>query len=167
VASRGMSGAELGAFLAEPWNAKIGCLTADGAPYVVPTWYEWDGTDFWLVPRARSAWARYLQRDPRVCLCIDEDGGEHRRVLVQGLAEVVETPNVGGRWVSVAERMAARYLGTEDGPRYLVPTLDRPRWLIRVRPDRMTTWAGGEWHPRYLNTPDIPGGSAPGSDRSE
>jgi PPOX class probable F420-dependent enzyme len=145
-----MTLAELREFLAGPWNAKVACLADDGAPYVVPAWYEWDGQDFWLVPRARSVWARYLQRDGRVCLCIDQEALPHRRVQVQGRAQVVEEPNVGGRWVPIAERMATRYLGPDGGPRYLVPTLDRPRWLIRVRPERIVTWAGGAWHPRYL-----------------
>jgi PPOX class probable F420-dependent enzyme len=151
AANRGMTPEELRDFLARPLNAKVGCLTEDGAPYVVPAWYEWDGEAFWLVPRARSAWARYLQRDPRVCLCIDEEAPPHRRVQVLGRAEIVEQPNVGGRWVPIAERMAARYLGPDGGPRYLVPTLDRPRWLIRVHPEKLTTWAGGGWHRRYLN----------------
>jgi PPOX class probable F420-dependent enzyme len=152
MAGTGMSRAALDAFLAEPWIARLGCLDQTGAPYVVPTWYEWDGSAFWLVPRARSAWATFLQRDPRVCLCIDEEGGAHRRAQVRGQAEVVETPNVGGQWVAVAERLAARYLGPQGGPQYLVPTLDRPRWLIRVRPEQVTTWSGGGWHPRYLTT---------------
>ncbi|MGH2371547.1 MAG: pyridoxamine 5'-phosphate oxidase family protein, partial [Chloroflexota bacterium] len=78
----GMTQDELREFLARPWNAKVGCLMDDGSPYVVPAWYEWDGQDFWLVPRARSAWARYLQRDPRVSLCIDQEAAPHRRVLV-------------------------------------------------------------------------------------
>jgi hypothetical protein len=146
-----MTDAELADFLAKPWNAKVGCLTEDGAPYVVPSWYEYNGRDFWLVPRARSAWARYLQRDPRVSLCIDQDVAPHSRVLVQGRAEIMEEPNVGGRWVPIAERMATRYLGAVDGPRYLLPTLNRPRWLICVHPDKLTTWAGGGWHPRYLD----------------
>ena len=128
----------------------MGCLAEDGSPYVVPAWYEWDGHDFWFVARARAAWAGYVQRDPRVCLCIDQEHAPHARVQVQGRAEIVEEPNVGGKWVPIAERMAARYLGDVDGPSYLTPTLDRPRWLIRVRPDKLTTWAGGGWHPRYL-----------------
>jgi nitroimidazol reductase NimA-like FMN-containing flavoprotein (pyridoxamine 5'-phosphate oxidase superfamily) len=168
-----LSGAELEAFLAGPWNAKVGCLTDTGAPYVVPAWYEWDERDFWLIARARSIWAQYLQRDPRVCLCIDEEASPHRRVQVLGQAEIVETPNVGGRWVPIAERMANRYLGPDGGPRYLVPTLDRPRWLIRVRPEQLTTWSGGEWHPRYvhhdradeLSRPDAPVEGRAGEDR--
>src|SRR5262245_33737526 len=87
AANRGMTREELDEFLARPWNAKIGCVTEDGSPYVVPTWYEWDGQGFWLVPRARSAWARYFRRDPRVCLCIDQERAPHARVQVQGRAE--------------------------------------------------------------------------------
>jgi PPOX class probable F420-dependent enzyme len=147
---RAMTEDELREFLARPWNAKVGCIADDGSPYVVPSWYEWDGQDFWLVARARSVWARYLQREPRVFLCIDQEAAPHPRVLVQGRAEIVEEPNVGGRWVPIAECMAARYLGAVDGPGYLVPTLNRPRWLIRVHPDKLTTWTGGSWHPRYL-----------------
>ncbi len=150
AANRGMTAEELRAFLGGPWNAKVGCLAEDGSPYVVPAWYEWDGKDFWFVARARAAWATYIQRDPRVSLCIDQDTAPHARVQVQGRAEVVEEPNMGGKWVPIAERMATRYLGAVDGPRYLVPTLNRPRWLICVHPEKGTTWAGGGWHPRYL-----------------
>ena len=147
-----ITGEELERFLRLPLVASLGCVDESGAPYVVPTWFEYDGESFWLVPRAKSRWARYLQRDPRVCLSIDQRSGPSARAQVFGRAEIVEEPNVGGAWVPVATRMAERYLGAEDGPKYLVPTLDRPRWLIRVRRGRITTWAGGGWHPRYEET---------------
>lgn len=149
--TRPLTADELGRLLEEPLVASVGCLDESGAPYVVPSWFEYDGESFWLVPRAKSAWARYLQRDGRVCLSIDQRGGGSARVQVLGRAEIVEEPNVGGAWVPIATRMAARYMGAERGPEYLTPTLDRPRWLIRVRPDRVTSWAGGGWHPRYVD----------------
>lgn len=148
--TRPLTRGELRRVLDEPLVASVGCLDESGAPYVVPSWFEYDGESFWLVPRARSAWARYLQRDGRVCLSIDQRAGGSARVQVLGTAEIVEEPNVGGAWVPIATRMAGRYLGPERGPAYLVPTLDRPRWLIRVRPQRVTSWAGGGWHPRYV-----------------
>jgi hypothetical protein len=46
--------------------------------------------------------------------------------------------------------MATRYLGS-DGPTYLVPTLDRPRWLIALDPRRVWTWQGSEWAERYTD----------------
>ena len=145
-----LTGAELDRFLRQPLVASLGCLDESGAPYVVPTWYEYDGENFWIVPRAKSVWARYLQRDPRVCLSIDQRNGPSARAQVFGTAEIVEEPNVGGAWVAIATRMAERYMGAENGAKYLVPTLDRPRWLIRVRRRRITTWAGGGWHRRYV-----------------
>ena len=150
--ARPMTGEELHRFLSQPLVASLGCVDESGAPYVVPTWFEYDRENscFWLVPRAKSAWARYLQRDGRVCLSIDQRTEPSARAQVIGTAEIVEEPNVGGQWVPIATRMAARYLGAENGPKYLVPTLNRPRWLMRVKPARITSWAGGSWHRRYV-----------------
>lgn len=138
---------EIAAFLAEPVIARLGCLDGDGWPYVVPCWQEWDGDAFWVVPRERSAWARHLEHDPRCHITVDEDGRQ-RKVLARCEAELVERPNVGGRWVAIAERMSTRYLGP-DGPRYLEPTLDKPRWLFRLRPLELQTWQGQDWARRY------------------
>ncbi len=44
--------------------------------------------------------------------------------------------------------MSLRYLG-EHGPEYLKPTLNRPRYLIEIVLDKVTSWEGVEWHPRY------------------
>jgi nitroimidazol reductase NimA-like FMN-containing flavoprotein (pyridoxamine 5'-phosphate oxidase superfamily) len=139
--------AEMAAFLAEDHIARLACVDADGWPYVVPCWHEWDGTAFWVVPRARSVWARYLASEPRCALTVDEAGSQ-RKVIAQCRAEVVEEPNVGGAWVRVAERMSRRYLGA-NGPRYLEPTLGSPRWLFRLTPVRMQTWQGQDWARRY------------------
>jgi len=118
-----------------------------GWPYAVPCWQEWDGEAFWVVPRERSAWARFLQNDERCALTVDEDGSQ-RKVTAQCRAVLVETPNVGGQWVPIATRMSRRYLG-ENGPRYLHPTMDKPRWLFRLEPTRLQTWQGQDWAARY------------------
>ena len=70
---------------------------------------------------------------------------------MRGLAEVVERPNVGGQVGGGGRAPGCALSWTAGGgPQYLVPTLDRPRWLIRVQPQQVTTWSGGGWHPRYL-----------------
>lgn len=142
-----MSEEEIAAFLGEGVIARLGCLDEEGWPYVVPTWFQYSDGGFYVIPRERSVWARHLQRDGRVSLAIDE-GGQQRKVLVKGRAELLEEPNVGGRWVEIANRMSYRYLG-EHGPDYLVPTLNEPRWLFFVRPVAMTTWQGVDWAKRY------------------
>lgn len=138
---------EINAFLAQPLICHLACHDESGWPYVVPVWFEWDGAGFWIIPRARSAWAEYLRADPRVALAIDEPGSG-RRVVGQGSAELVEAPNVGGRWVEIGQRMAVRYRG-EAGRAYLQATLHQPRWLFYVRPRRLITWKAPGWHEKY------------------
>jgi hypothetical protein len=71
--------------------------------------------------------------------------------MVKGEAEIIEEPNVGGKWVAIAEEMSLRYLG-ENGPSYLVPTLNEPRWLIFVRPIETKTWQGVDWAKKYKHS---------------
>jgi hypothetical protein len=141
---------ELDAFLAEGRIARLACIDDEGWPYVVPCWQEWDGEGFWVIPRKKSAWAGYLRQEPRCAITVDEDG-TLRKVIAQCMAKLVEEPNVGGRWVPIAERMSLRYLG-ENGPKYLEPTLDKPRWLFYLEPHRLWTWQGVDWARRYKET---------------
>jgi nitroimidazol reductase NimA-like FMN-containing flavoprotein (pyridoxamine 5'-phosphate oxidase superfamily) len=141
---------EIAAFLTQPIIGRIGCLDDDGAPYVVPTWFEYADGGFYLVPRARADWARYLARDGRCFLCIDAPDPPYQRVLAKGKAEVLEQPNIGGRWVAIGQRMAERYRGAA-GLEYIERTREEPRWLFFVRPERITSSSGG-WAARYKHT---------------
>ena len=138
---------EIDAFLQEGHLMRLACIGAGGWPYVIPVWHEWDGSAWWVIPRERSIWATYLECKPKCAVTVDEVGRQ-RKVIAQCLAELIERPNVDGRWISIAERMALRYLG-ENGPKYLVRTLDKPRWLFRLRPVRLATWQGVGWASRY------------------
>lgn len=140
---------ELREFLHMAWVARLATLREDGAPYCTPVWYEYDGTAFYIVARERSAYVRHIRMDPRVCLSIARDDPPYARVQVEGEAEIVEGPAVEGRWVEIARRMIPKYY-REAGPEYLTRTLGRPRVLIRIAPKKITSWGGGDWHPRYL-----------------
>ncbi|MFN8524961.1 MAG: PPOX class F420-dependent oxidoreductase [Chloroflexota bacterium] len=135
-------------FLNGPWLCRLATLDADGAPYINPLWYEYDGAGYLIVARERAAFVEHIRRDPRVSLCIDDPDGTHRRVNVQGRAEIVEGPTVRGSWLPIAERMALRYMGSASGNAYMQKTLDYPRFLIRVVPEKTTTWSGG-WARKY------------------
>lgn len=142
-----MESDEVASFLEEPIFARLATVDAEGWPYVVPCWHEWSDGRFWVIARKKSAWAAHLQAEPRCAVTVDEEGGQ-RKVVAQCLAELVEEPNVGGRWVDIARRMSLRYLG-EHGPDYLDPTLEAPRWLFALEPVRTWTWQGNDWAPRY------------------
>lgn len=142
-----MAGHEVAAFLDEGRFARLATHDEHGWPYVVPLWHEWSEGRFWVVGREKSAWALHLAADQRCAITVDEEGGQ-RKVIAQCEADIVERPNVGGAWVPIAERMSTRYLG-ENGPKYLEPTLDKPRWLIALDPVRTWTWQGNDWAARY------------------
>ena len=142
---------ELEAFLAQGNVARLACLDESGWPYVAPTWYQYADSGFYIIPRARSAWAKYMANDGRVALAIDTPDPPYVKVQAQGTAEVIEEPNVGGRWVEIANEMSIRYLGA-DGPKYLVPTLNEPRWLFFVTPKQLYSWQGTDWARRYKHT---------------
>lgn len=138
---------EIARFLNEAQIARVACLSNDGWPYVVPCWQEWDGQCFWVVPREKSAWARYLENDSRCAITVDEAAGQ-RKFSAQCVAHLIEKPNLGGKWVEIATRMSERYLG-DKGPSYLEPTMDKPRWLFRLEPVNIKTWQGIEWARHY------------------
>lgn len=142
-----MSAEEVAEFLHEPHPIEVACLKPDGSPYITVAWQQWEEDAFWLVGRERSLWAHYMKEDPRVSFVVHQ-WDPMVKIWGEGLAEIVEEPNVGGRWTEVADRMALRYLGP-DGPTYLVPTLGQPRWLIKLKPTTMKTWQGVAWARRY------------------
>lgn len=143
-------------FLAWRALARLAVTRPDGSPYVVPVWYHWDGETLWFVGRERSEWCLFLEDDPRLAAVVDVEGpieieGEAfltPKVVFEGVAEIVERPGEGSRWMEIAREMAHRYRG-EAGLRYLEESRDYPRWLIRVVPTSIRSWEGGGWAKRY------------------
>jgi PPOX class probable F420-dependent enzyme len=141
---RALTTEELNEFLYQPYLARLATVQEDGSPYIVPVWHDYDGRSLHIVARAKSAYVEHIRREPRVAVSIVEGA----QVLIQGRAEIVEGPVTGGQWVDIAYRMARKY-GGPGGADYIDSTLDRPRWLIRITPDKIVSWTGEGWHPRY------------------
>jgi nitroimidazol reductase NimA-like FMN-containing flavoprotein (pyridoxamine 5'-phosphate oxidase superfamily) len=147
--TRKLTPAEIKEFLAGPVVARIGTVDEDGVPYVTPVWQEWDGEYFWIIPRARAEWMKHIKKNPNVGFSCANDGGTFMRITAQGKAEIVFGPaRMEGQCLDICNRMAVRYLG-DNGPDYLVPTLNRPRYLVKIRPTKMITWDGIQWAKKY------------------
>ena len=142
--------AEQRAFLLRPLIARLATVRADGSPYVVPLWFEWEERDgsFLVVIRERARFMPDLLREPRVCLSIAAESPPYARATVMGRAEIVGRPRESDEWKAVARRMTVRYVGNVD-PGYFDRTVVYPRWLVRIVPSEMTTWRGGGWHRLY------------------
>lgn len=141
---------EMEEFLATDVLCRLAVLDADGWPYIVPVWFQYKDGGFYIIPRERSVWADYMKNDPRVYLTMDETGRQ-RKVMVKGEAQLIEEPNIGGKWVEIAKEMSYRYLGP-NGPLYVEPTLTEPRWLFFVKPVKITTWQGVDWAKKYKHS---------------
>ncbi len=93
-------------FLEGPWAARLACVRPDGAPHVVPVWYEWRGDHVLIAAWPGSQWAGYLRQNPAVALTIDEPWPPMRRVLVRGTARPCAAD-----LDAFYRRLSARYLG--------------------------------------------------------
>jgi len=147
---RGLTNEEIIEFLAGPIVARLGTVKPDGAPYIAPVWQEYDGEAVYFIPRAKARYMKYIKENPRICISCAMDSAPFTRVLFEGEAEILEGPKpMEGRMLEIGRRMALRYLG-ERGPEYLEASLSRPRYLVRLKPEKITSWEGVEWHPKYL-----------------
>lgn len=146
-----MSLDEINAFLQGPIVARVATIDENGLPYITPVWQEWDGEALWIVPRERTAFVQHVKLNPNVAVSCAEDSGAYSRVLIRGKAVIVSGPApMEGQCLEIARRMARRFLG-ENGPEYLEPTRDRPRYLIKIVPDTLVSWTGVEWHKKYID----------------
>jgi hypothetical protein len=123
-----LTAAELEEFFRRPLVARLASVRPDGAPYVVPLWFEWDETDgsFWFVIREKARFMPNIMHEPRGCLSIAADTPPYSRAG-DGAPHVF-----GGSWhVDVVD--AERRERIEDGVDYglrrgdaagLAPALD-------------------------------------------
>ena len=159
-----MSLAEQSAFLEERGILmRIAVVRDDGSPLVTPIWFLYRDAAIWFTPRQKSEWFGCLRRDTRVSLCIDEQPSPYRKVLIDGMAELVHDVGNDDKWRSMYRDIAVKYVGDEAGNAYVDNTIDEPRGLYRVTlaGSRVRNWrmpveneAGeGIWHKRYYQNP--------------
>ena len=136
-----MSEEEWKAFLTgEPRTAKLATVRADGRPHVAPVWMDLDddGTVVFTT-HAETLKGTAIRRDPRVCLCVDDDRPPFSFVIIEGTAEISEDFDELLHW---ATRISGRYMGAANaaafGKRNAVPG----ELLVRVRPDHVVARAG-------------------------
>lgn len=125
--------------------ARLAFIATDGTPRVMPTWFEWNGTEI-VMPtyvagpnagiRRPAARLAALRANPAVALTIDTDGNPPQSLAVRGRAEIDELDGLAPEYVTSARR----YLG-EAAAVQLIASMDQPGTVqarIVVRP----TWVG-------------------------
>jgi PPOX class probable F420-dependent enzyme len=122
------------AFLMEGTRTgKLASLTPRGWPHVIPIWFVLDGDELVFSTGCDTVKGRYLGRDDRVSLCVDDERPPFAYVHIRGRARIDAQSDLL-EWTT---RIAERYMGPEQaeayGRRNAVPT----ELLVRVRPERV------------------------------
>lgn len=115
-------------------TGKLAIVRADGAPQVVPVWFVMDGDDIIFTTGKTTVKGRAMQRDPRVCLCVDDETPPFSFATISGTVTLSEEPGELVRW---ATAIGGRYMGTdraeEFGKRNGVPG----ELLVRLTPTKI------------------------------
>jgi PPOX class probable F420-dependent enzyme len=120
-------------------TAKLAVVRADGAPHVAPVWVDLDQSggevDVVFMTSADTIKGKAILRDPRVCLCWDDERPPFNFVTVAGAATTSTDPDELLEW---ATRIAARYMGDDQAEAYGRRNAVPPEMVVRVTPTRVT-----------------------------
>ncbi len=115
-------------------TAKLATVRADGRPHVAPIWFDLDGDDLIFTTWHESVKAANLRRDPRVCLCIDDEAPPFAFVQIEGEVTISEDMEDLRRW---AARISGRYMGADQAEAYGQRNGVPGEWLVRVTPTKI------------------------------
>lgn len=115
-------------------TGKVATVRRDGRPHVVPVWFALDGEDLVFTTGRDSVKGVNLRRDPRVCLCADDERPPFAFVRVEGVAEISENPRDLLSW---ATRIGGRYMGPEQAEAFGKRNSGPGEILVRVHPTKM------------------------------
>lgn len=125
--------------LAGTHTAKLATVREDGRPHVVPVWFDIDGEDIVFTTWLRSVKGKNMQRDPRVCICVDNESPPFSFMQVEGTASISDEPEALKAW---AARLGGRYMGQETADYYGERNGVPGEVVVRVRPTRIVV----EWN---------------------
>ena len=132
-----MSRKEREAFLAEVHVGIISIAEEGRAPLAVPIWYGYSpGGELFVVTERGSRKGRLLEKARRFSLCAQTESPPYRYVSVEG-----PIVSIAPSQLERDERpLAHRYLGREQGDRYLEATggaaARAQNVVVRMRPER-------------------------------
>jgi uncharacterized protein len=133
-----MSRSEREGFLADVHVGIISIAEEGRGPLTVPIWYVYEpGGEIRIATGKHSHKGRLLARAGRFSLCVQTETPPYRYVSVEGPITAIEAVDVERD----ARPVARRYLGAEEGDRFIEQTREvyAESILIRMRPERWLT----------------------------
>ncbi len=72
-------------------TGKLATVRKDGRPHVVPVWFTLDGDTIVFTTGEHTVKAANIQRDARVCLCVDDETPPYAYIMIEGIATALST----------------------------------------------------------------------------
>ncbi|HYU75423.1 MAG TPA: PPOX class F420-dependent oxidoreductase [Ktedonobacteraceae bacterium] len=127
--------AEQRAFLMEQVRtAKLATVRKDGRPHVVPIWFDLDGDTLVFTTGQTTIKAANIRRDPRVCLCVDDETPPFAYIMIEGTAIMTADRDALLHW---AARIGGRYMGAELAEAHGKRNAVEGELLVRITPARV------------------------------
>lgn len=133
-----MTEAQCRAFLCE--GTRTAKLATDGTPHVTPVWFVVDDDGaIVFTTGADKVKGRAVARDPRVCVCVDDESPPYAFAMVRGKAETSDDLDEMLVW---ATRIGGRYMGDDRAEEYGRRNAVEGELLVRVIPEKVVARAG-------------------------
>jgi PPOX class probable F420-dependent enzyme len=117
----------------------LSSVRPDGRPHLVPIWFSWDGRDILVASKPHAQKIRNVRANPTVMLALGEAEDDFDVGLVEGRAELVDSPSAAvlppDHLAKYTARMAAIGLNREE----FLATYSQ---VIRITPTRFLPWHG-------------------------
>jgi PPOX class probable F420-dependent enzyme len=118
-----------------PHTAKVATVRADGRPHIAPVWMALDGDTVIFTTAETSVKGKTLRREPRVCLCIDDERPPFSFVIVDGTATLSTDLDDLLHWATV---IGGRYMGEDQAEAYGRRNGVPGEMVVRVTPAHVT-----------------------------
>ncbi len=129
-----------------PHTGKLATVRADGRPHVAPIWFVLDPSaagdspigDIVFNTGAETVKGKALRRDPRVCLCVDDERPPYSFAAIEGVATISEDLDEVAHWAAV---IGGRYMGRDRAEEYGRRNGGPGELLVRLRPTHIVSAA--------------------------
>ena len=111
----------------------------DGQPHVMPIWFVLDGDDVVFTTHVDTVTGRWIRKDGRVSLCVDEEVAPYAFVHLRGHASVSEDLEEMRRWATL---IGGRYMGEDRAEEFGRRNAVAGELLVRLTPERVIAQSG-------------------------
>ena len=119
-------------------TGKLATVNKDGSPHVVPVWFLVDGENIVFSTGIGSVKYNNMERDPRVCLSVDEEKDLYSFAKIDGTVTFSSDPENSLKW---ATDIARRYMGEENAETYGKRNSGPEEVVVTITPTKIYAFA--------------------------